>query len=138
MAGSGFPRRGSDMAAIPDDVRRFILTSIPSVPFLEAALLLRARNVELTSDDVARALYVSEPGALDLLNALCAAGAVCVALGEPPRYRFAPRDERMAAAFGRLADAYAADLVGVAKLIHDSTHKNAQRFADAFRLRKDR
>ena len=28
-------------SAIPDDVRRFILTSVPSVPYLEAMLLLR-------------------------------------------------------------------------------------------------
>ena len=31
-----------DNAAIPEDIRRFVLTSIPSVPFLEALLLMRA------------------------------------------------------------------------------------------------
>ena len=126
------------MASIPDDVRRFILTSIPSVPFLEAALLLRTCNAELTGEEVARALYISAHNALDLLDSLCAAGFVCVVLGEPQRYRYAPRDEPMSSAFDRLADTYAVELVGVANLIHDSTHKNAQHFADAFRLRKDR
>jgi hypothetical protein len=28
--------------SIPEDLRRFVLTSIPSVPFLEALLLMRA------------------------------------------------------------------------------------------------
>jgi hypothetical protein len=36
----------------------------------------------------------------------------------------------------RLAEAYAQDLVMVTRLIHDSVQRNAQRFADAFRLRK--
>src|SRR3569832_623955 len=39
-AGPGHPR--AMRPPIPDDVRRFILASVPSVPYLEAMLLLRA------------------------------------------------------------------------------------------------
>ncbi|WP_426207802.1 hypothetical protein [Massilia sp. TWP1-3-3] len=35
---------------IPADIRRFVLTSIRSVPHLEALLLLRATEAELWSD----------------------------------------------------------------------------------------
>ena len=32
-------------SSIPEDLRRFVLTSIPSVPFLEALLLMRPGDV---------------------------------------------------------------------------------------------
>lgn len=121
--------------SIPDDVRRFVLTSIPSVPFVEAALLLRRQPAAaLDTREVAAALYIQEAAAASLLQALCAAGA---AQCEGDRYRYAPRDERLAAAWDRLAEAYSANLIGVTHLIHDATQKNAKRFADAFKLRKD-
>jgi hypothetical protein len=127
------------MKAIPDDVRRFVLTSIPSVPYLEAALLLyRGRGKVYSAADVARELYMTERAAADLLQALVDAGIVSAAPEGTDRYHYAPRDEAIGTAVSRLADVYAADLVGVAKLIHDATQKNAQRFADAFKLRKDR
>ena len=126
------------MASVPDDVRRFVLTSIPSVPYLEAALLLHRRpDTASSAADVARALYLAEAKARELLEALSAAGIAQAQPGAEVRYRYAPRDAALATAVDRLAQAYAADLVGVARLIHDSTLRSAQRFADAFRLRKD-
>ena len=44
---------------IPQDLRRFVVTGIPSVPFLEALLLLRGEAERAwPSDDIARRLYV--------------------------------------------------------------------------------
>jgi len=126
------------MASVPDDVRRFVLTSIPSVPYLEAALLLHRRpDDSCSARDVARALYLPEAKARELLDALAAAGIAAADAGTEVRFRYAPRDATLAAAVDRLARAYADDLVGVARLIHDSTLMSAQRFADAFRLRRD-
>lgn len=120
---------------IPDDVRRFVLTSIPSVPYLEAVLLFqRTPSTTRSADDVAMALYVQPQVASDLLTSLCQAGFLARA---EERFRYAPRDAARANALDRLAMAYFNDLVGVTKLIHDQTQKNASRFADAFRLRKD-
>jgi hypothetical protein len=34
--------------------------------------------------------------------------------------------------------AYRTEMIGMTHLIHDRTQKSAQRFADAFRLKKDR
>jgi Mn-dependent DtxR family transcriptional regulator len=124
------------MNAIPDDVRRFVLTSIPSVSYLEAALLLReCADQDCMAADVAGRLYVAERTAADVLQALCAAGLVQST--EDASYRYAPRDEALARSMEVLADCYAADLVGISNLIHDATQKSAQRFADAFKLRKD-
>jgi len=39
--------------------------------------------------------------------------------------------------YGLLVFTYGSDVIGVTNLIHEQTAKNAQRFADAFRLRKE-
>ena len=91
---------------IPDDVRRFLLGAIPSVPHLEALLLVRAEPDEpWTAARLARRLYVDENGAARLLRDLDAI--------------------------------YARHVVEVAELIQSSSDRKAQRFADAFRLRKE-
>ena len=60
---------------IPDDVRRFLLGAIPSVPHLEALLLLRAEQSESwTAARLARRLYVDEVAAAPLLRDLHGAG----------------------------------------------------------------
>ena len=128
------------MASIPDDIRRFIQTSIPSVPYLEAALLFhRSPSETLGPDEVARALYLPKARAAALVQDLADAGIVAPAgPADGEMYRFAPRDAELARAMQGVAEAYSRALVQVASLIHDSTGKNAHRFAAAFKLRKDR
>lgn len=127
------------MSSISNDLKRFILTSVPSVPHLEAALMMHAQpGVSRTAAEVAARLYVPEQVAADLLRSLCSAGIVQCDNGRPPQYRFEPGNPALDETLAALARAYADDLVGVTKLIHDATQKNAQRFADAFKLRKDR
>jgi hypothetical protein len=58
--------------------------------------------------------------------------------GEPPRYRYHPRDVTLAATIDSLAALYASTMVEVMHLIHDQAGRSAQRFANAFKLRKDR
>lgn len=124
---------------IPEHIQRFVLTSIPSVPYLEAALLFhKGAQVESNCGDLARALYVPEAKAAELLDALCRAGILGACPNAEGRYRYAPRDEALAAAIRQLAEVYASDMIGVTHLIHDSTQKTARRFADAFKLRRDR
>jgi hypothetical protein len=125
--------------AIPDDVRRFVLTSIPSVPHLEAALLLRGHPGQaLGVAEVAARLYVPERSAAELLKTLCASGIAHCTDGPTPQYRYSPKDAALADVMDRLAQVYAQNLVGVTTLIHDATQRSAQRFSDAFRLRKDK
>jgi len=126
-------------AEIPEDIRRFILTSVPSVPYLEAILLLRTDPG--TAWDVPRTaarLYVPERQAAELLTALAAAGiARSEDLGEAALFRYAPATPELRERLDALAQAYSANLVGVTDLIHSRIDKRAQQFADAFRLRKD-
>jgi hypothetical protein len=127
------------MSSISNDLKRFILTSVPSVPHLEAALMMHAQlGVTRTAAEVAARLYVPEKVAAELLRSLCAASILQCDDGQPPKYWFEPGNPTLDETLASLAEAYAVDLVGVTKLIHDATQKNAQRFAEAFRLRKDR
>jgi len=122
--------------AIPDDVRRFILTAVPSVPYLEAVLQFqRQPGARRSAQDMAGALYVPLAAAAELLQALREAG-ILQDDGDG-WFRYAP-EEALARMLSRLAEAYARDLIGVTALIHDSTQRNAQRFAEAFRLRTRR
>ena len=126
-------------AELSDDIRRFILTSVPSVPYLEALLLLRTDPA--VGWDVLRLatrLYVTERQAAEVLTALTAAGVARGEVqGETTLFCYAPATTELRERLDALAQAYSANLVGVTDLIHSRGDKRAQQFADAFRLRKD-
>ncbi len=122
-------------STIPDSVRRFVLTSIPSVPYLEAARLFHsAPTVPHMAHDVASALYVGQAEAERLLLDLVGAGIVAPVDGG---YRYTPRDAELSGALDELFACYRANLVGITNLVHDATQRSAERFANAFRLRKE-
>jgi hypothetical protein len=123
---------------MPEDVRRFILTSIISVPYLEALLLLRdAPDQPWDSATVAQRLYISDKAATELLADLSAAGFITVTAREPFLYRYHPSSDELKQMINRLAEAYAKNLVEVTNVIHSKIGKKAQQFADAFKWRKD-
>lgn len=134
-------------AAIPDDIRRFILTSIPSVPYLEAILLLRHDAARAWDGKaLAQRLYMSEKAAAQLLVDLCEAAVARAVEVEPgaqdplPRAtvcRYSPGSDDLRRMIDLLAGVYARNLVEVTNLIHSKTSKKAQHFADAFKWRKD-
>jgi hypothetical protein len=125
---------GSD-PQLSAELRRFVLTSVPSVPFLEALLLLRSDTQQSwDARRLARELYIREQMALELLESLHAANLA--ARDEQGWWRFAVQAESRPVV-DELAAAYAADLIGITRLIHSQTERRAMRFADAFRWRKD-
>ena len=124
-------------APLPEELGRFILTSIPSVPYLESVLLLRRESAkEWTSQQLARRLYLPEARAAELLAALEAAGIAEKAPAAQPAYRYQPPPE-LAAILDELAQRYVANLFEITALIHSRSDRRAFQFADAFRLRKD-
>lgn len=128
-----------EKAPIPEELRRFVLTSIPSVPFLEALLLLRANPAQQWHGDaLAQRLYVRERTAQALLDDLLRAGMVAPSPGAEGRcYQYQPASPQLRERIDALADLYARHLVDVTHLIHSSLDRKAQQFADAFKLRKD-
>jgi len=122
---------------LPDDIRRFVLTSVPSVPYIESLLLLR-REAALTWNpaQLAKRIYVPESQAAQLLEALEASGVAAGVAGEEKAYRYAPSAE-LAALLDRVATHYAGNLLAITDLIHSGLNRRANQFADAFRWRKD-
>jgi hypothetical protein len=120
---------------IPAELRDFIIKSIDSVGQLEALLLLRADPLaSWSSDAMAARLYIDEPSASRLLTDLQARH---LARHEGSHWRFDAHDAEIARIVDRLAGVYARHVVEVAELIHSTSDRKAQRFADAFRWRKE-
>lgn len=122
---------------VPDDVRRFVLTSVPSVPYIESLLLLRREAASAwTASQLAKRIYVPEAQAASLLEALETSGIVARTPETERSYRYQPPPE-LEELLGRVAAHYAANLVAITDLIHSSLNRRANQFADAFRWRKD-
>lgn len=120
---------------IPEDIQRFVLMTVPSVPYLEAMLLLHNEPMrKWTRGEIAARLYVNEARSSLLLAELCKAG---IAVQDDDSYSYHPSSEEHHHMIGRLAKAYTENLIEVAQLIHSSTGKKARQFADAFKWRKD-
>lgn len=122
---------------IPPDLRRFILTSIPSVPHIEALMLARASAPDRwTVEDVARRLYLPPPKVAALLADLYKTGMLRRD-DERDAWYYEAEPTELGDLIDRLAALYASHLVEVTGLIHSKLDRKAQQFADAFNLRKD-
>ncbi|MEJ6023592.1 hypothetical protein [Ramlibacter sp. PS4R-6] len=120
---------------IPDDVRRFVLTSVGSVPFLEALLLLRAHPDEGWSpSELARRLYVAPPLGEELLAQLVDAGLASTS-GDGKSWRW-NAGTALSQTIDELAGIYSENVVDVTELIHSRQERRAHQFADAFLLRR--
>lgn len=125
--------------AIPDEVRRFIANLIPSVPHLEALLLLRSQPEEPWSlAELANRLYISEKKARELASDLVSMGVIGASTSAQPGFTYAPSSPSLSATIDQLAAIYASRLVEVTHLIHSKTNRKAQQFADAFKWSEDK
>ena len=123
---------------IPEDLRRFILTAIPSVPFVEAMLIYRdARGAAISNEFIAKRLYMADKAAGEVVLSLRQAGVLEAAGTDPVSHRYRPETPELAAMLEMLAAYYRTNLVDVTDLIHSRTARRAQQFADAFKLRKE-
>ncbi|MDB5890016.1 MAG: hypothetical protein JWP47_847 [Polaromonas sp.] len=127
--------------SLPPDVRRFLVSTVDSIPFLEALLLLHGNPQEVwTGEKLSRRLYIAEPAALELLQGAVAAG---IAIREPtglPQFRYQAASRQLQVMLDELALTYSRNLMAVTQLVHaktDARSKRARQFADAFRWKKD-
>ncbi len=120
---------------LPVNVRRFIIANIPSVPYLEALLLLHSEpNAPWSSRTLSQRLYISESRAQALLVELRDAHIVNAAGDE---FSYAPEPASLRDLFEELSLLYSKHLLEITHLIHSNLDRQAQQFADAFKLRKD-
>lgn len=120
---------------LPDDVRRFVLTSVPSVPYIESLLLMRRETgASWTASQLASRIYVPEARAAELLQTLEASGIATRVDTSAGAYQYAPSQD-LAQLLDRVAAHYVTNLVTITDLIHSSLNRRATQFADAFRFR---
>lgn len=124
-------------SSIPDDIARFVLVSIPSVPYLEALLLVRAeRDRRWDASTLARRLYLGERAASALLLEMAAAQVMVADPAKEGGFLYRAGPEALEAMYDRVAQHYPKHLVEMTNLIHAKTAKKAHYFADIFRLRR--
>jgi hypothetical protein len=122
-------------APVPAEVQQFILECIDSVAQLEALLLLRDNpERSWTARDVAQRLYIGEADVAPLLQHLVACK---LAATDGALFRYFVEDDARRDLVERVALAYKRYLVPVTQLIHGKS-LNIRKFADAFRVRKDK
>lgn len=122
-----------------DELRRFILR-IPSIPFLEALLLLRsAPSQTWDADTVARRLYINSQQAIELLKGLAAARVCMEVKHNPECFIYKPESDELCKLIDDLASEYAHNLIEVTNLIHANSNQDRKihLLADAFVLRKE-
>ena len=124
------------MDPIPDRVRRFVLTSIPSVPHLETLMLLwREQERAFPVEEIASRLYVSVNVARALTEELTQAELLA---SEPDgvHYRVRTEPAQLRELLDELDRTYARHVRAVAELIHSNLGRKASSFANAFYWRK--
>lgn len=123
--------------ALTDELRRLIF-SIPSIPHLEAILLMRRATALWDAAQLAQRLYLPAERAAAILADLEAAH-IC-RQADPPAagYRYQPATAELDALVASLERYYSQNLIEVTNMIHASTrrHSRIQEFADAFRWGK--
>ena len=103
---------------IPADVRSFVLSNIPSIPHLEALMLLRRAAPDCWSARVvARRLYISEQSAAAVLADLSRTGMLCC---DPSAgtFCYSHSPDSISMVVDKLSALYASHLVEVTGLIH--------------------
>ena len=120
---------------IPSDVRRFILTSIASVPHMEALVLVCADPEQRwTAPELAKRLYITPASAAVVLDDLRQSAIVAF---DPANDTFFFESNPGNGLVQRAAALYASHLVEISLLIHSKLDRKAQQFADAFNFRRD-
>jgi hypothetical protein len=102
----------------PADMRRFLLASVPSIPHLEALMLLRGTAPKRWSADcLAPRLYVQREEAAAALADLAHSGLL---RNDGLTFSYGATSGELASLIDRLAELYATHLVQVTLLIHST------------------
>lgn len=121
------------------DVDRFIIERIDSVPHLEALLLIwTSRPKSWSVDDLAQRLYIERNGAIALLQDLVLRELIARDPAEPENYLYEARSDRTDNLVAALHAKYRAEIVAVSTMIHRKASSAVRDFADAFRFKKER
>ena len=125
---------------IPVELRSFLLR-LPSIPYLEAIVLIHQSPNEIWNCEVlATRLYVPERIVLRIMSDLCSSGICRRANDYTDQFLYQPESEKLNILISNLVDYYAKNLIEVTNLIHatNNSHEKAQEFANAFIWKKEK
>ena len=122
---------------LTEDLRRLIF-SVPSIPHLEAILLMRRERDPWSASRLAQRLYLPVERTAAILTDLSAVQLCSMAKDTPPAFRYAPSPPELDALVASLERYYSQNLIEVTNMIHASSrrHSRIQEFADAFKWGK--
>lgn len=119
---------------LPEELERFIRTTIRSVWALELLLLLAGQPERAWSEDEANRTLRGSAGLVrSTLAALVQAGLLAFEGGQ---YIYRPATPELRQRVEQLAEAHAARPLAVVQAILDAPNDRIRSFADAFRVRK--
>jgi hypothetical protein len=121
-----------------EQIDRFIVDEIDSVPQLEALLLVwNNRPKEWNSGSMARALYVSPDVAQDILRRLAQRHLIAEVNANSGQYVLQVDSAEREQLLASLDKVYRRELVRVSTMIHSKASRAVRDFASAFRFKKD-
>lgn len=128
-----------ELGEIPEDVGRFIVEKIDTVPHLEALLLLwESAPKSWSAEEIAVRVYVAPERALALMQDLARLHLLTSEEQSEERHRYDASWDETGVVMQKVAATYRRHLVRVANLIHSKASPAVRDFARAFQFKKDR
>jgi predicted ArsR family transcriptional regulator len=129
----------SEVNISEEEVYRFILNQIDSVPQMEALLLLwENRSKQWSENEIAARLYVGVDTVRNIMQELLRRRLVAASTESPKRFWYETRPGDGDSLIEAVAATYRRDLVRVSTFIHTKASSAVRDFADAFKFKKDR
>jgi predicted transcriptional regulator len=129
----------TDPEITDEEVFRFILQHMETVPHLEALLLLwRNRPQGFTESELSAQLFVDRGAVRGILDDLQRRELIAAAAESASEYRYHMRSAYTDALMQALSDMYRRELISISKLIHSKAPSAAHDFARAFKFTRDR
>ena len=127
-------------AGVPEgqQVDRFIVDEIDSVPQLEALLLFWKNRPQVWScESMAKSLYVSPDVSRDILARLAQRHLITPVESGRGEFALNADSEEKERLLASLDAIYRRELVRISNMIHTKASRGVRDFADAFRLKKE-
>ena len=122
-----------------EEVYRFILNQIDSVPQMEALLLLwESRPKQWSENEIASRLYVSVDVVRNIVQVLVRRRMIAAVTNSEKHYWYESRGADGDLLVEAVAATYRRELVRVSTLIHTKASSAVRDFADAFKFKKER
>jgi len=127
-----------DGAPSREQIDRFLVDQIDTVPQLEALLLVwNRRPKKWYCSEIAKALYISQELARDVIRHLVQHGLLERAEDGVDSFELRSGSDEMDRLLAGLDAMYRRELVRVSNLIHEKASRAVRDFASAFRFKKE-